>query len=156
MNKDLHMIPKSRAKMEREVIPDKYAVISITEPGMRPPAFSQKILEKNIPILFLFFHDADAVNVTLPEGHPLVIDKDIERFSDEQAEKVLNFVKYCGESGYEGIIVHCFAGFCRSPAICACVTKLLGGDDSEYFIKYSPNMYVFRKLMEINQQKKIL
>lgn len=46
------------------------------------------------------------------------------------------------------IIVHCDAGYSRSPAVAAALTKALGEDDSSYFGHgYCPNMHVYRLVL---------
>jgi predicted protein tyrosine phosphatase len=48
----------------------------------------------------------------------------------------------------ERIIVHCDAGFSRSPAVAAAIAKCLGEDDAEFFRRYQPNMHVYQTLLD--------
>lgn len=47
------------------------------------------------------------------------------------------------------IIVHCDAGYSRSPAIAAAIAKAFGMDDEEYFSggRYCPNRHVYRTML---------
>ena len=48
----------------------------------------------------------------------------------------------------ERIVVHCDAGFSRSPAVAAAIAKCLGEDDAEFFRRYQPNMHVYQTLLD--------
>lgn len=47
------------------------------------------------------------------------------------------------------IIVHCDAGYSRSPAVAAAIAKAFGVDDEEYFSggRYCPNRHVYRTML---------
>ena len=52
------------------------------------------------------------------------------------------------------ILVHCDAGWSRSPAVAAALTKsLLGQDDSHLFKAKSPNMLVYRTLLNVYYER---
>lgn len=79
-------------------------------------------------VLRLSFLDADAPSDQYTED---------VLFSQEQAMKVWQF------------IVHCDAGVSRSPAVATAISKVLMGDDTEFFGgRYRPNMRVYRTLLE--------
>ena len=67
---------------------------------------------------------------------------------DKDAKQILNAVEKYKDS-VEEIIVHCDAGFSRSPAVAAALSLWLNGDDSEFFDRnhYCPNTWVYRKLL---------
>ena len=47
------------------------------------------------------------------------------------------------------IIVHCDAGYSRSPAVAAALTKALGESDDQYFGHgYCPNMHVYNNVLK--------
>ena len=57
------------------------------------------------------------------------------------------FMKY--KDRVEQIIVHCDAGYSRSPAVAAALAKALGMSDEVYFSsgQYCPNRHVYRMMM---------
>lgn len=67
--------------------------------------------------------------------------------SKNDAARIVNaFVQY--NDRVSQIIVHCDAGYSRSPAVAAALTKALGLDDSSYFGHgYCPNMHVYRLVL---------
>ena len=69
-------------------------------------------------------------------------------FSREHAMQVWTFVqRHLPE--IERIVVHCDAGVSRSPAVAAALSKVLNGDDAEFFGgRYRPNMRVYSTLLE--------
>ena len=46
------------------------------------------------------------------------------------------------------VVLHCDAGMSRSPGLAAALSKVLVGDDTEFFKRYRPNMRVYRTLLE--------
>lgn len=48
----------------------------------------------------------------------------------------------------ERVVVHCDAGFSRSPAVAAAIARCLGEDDAEFFRRYRPNRHVYRTLLD--------
>jgi len=64
----------------------------------------------------------------------------------EHARQIWDFVeKHRDHVGT--IVVHCEAGFCRSPAVAAALCKGMGGDDARFFRDYDPNMHVYRLML---------
>jgi predicted protein tyrosine phosphatase len=74
-------------------------------------------------------------------------DRGPDLFSVEQAKQVWDFVKSHTEA--EIIIVHCTMGMSRSPGIAAAISKVVTGDDASFFKKHTPNMHVFRTMLEV-------
>jgi predicted protein tyrosine phosphatase len=93
-------------------------------------------------VLRLSFPDADMPSDQYPE--------DI-LFSQQHAMKVWKFVRE-HRATIQRIIVHCDAGVSRSPAVAAAISKVLTGDDAEFFGgRYHPNMRVYRMLLETQE-----
>ncbi len=72
-------------------------------------------------------------------------------FSMEMAEKIIEFIKK--HKKVETLLIHCYAGQSRSCAVGAFAVKMLGGDNSVYFEKYNPNMYVYDTLVKAYEMK---
>lgn len=69
-------------------------------------------------------------------------------FSREQALDVWRFVRQHLD-GIERIVVHCDAGMSRSPALAAALSKILAGDDAQFFGgRYRPNERVYRMVLD--------
>lgn len=69
-------------------------------------------------------------------------------FSHEQAIDVWRFVRQHLD-GIERIVVHCDAGMSRSPALAAALSKVLCGDDAQFFGgRYRPNERVYRMVLD--------
>lgn len=102
--------------------------------------------EYNKGILSLKFRDADSIDKAKHFGY---ID---EMFTFSQAQEILNFIfdkNNQVRNDIELIIVNCVMGRCRSAAIAACLSKIINGDDFNFFKgKFNPNMFVYRTLME--------
>lgn len=68
--------------------------------------------------------------------------------SESDAKTIVDaFMKY--KDRVEQIIVHCDAGYSRSPAVAAALAKALGMSDEVYFSsgQYCPNRHVYRMMM---------
>ncbi|MDC3986544.1 hypothetical protein [Polyangium jinanense] len=89
-------------------------------------------------LLRLAFADADAKTESIPEA---------SLFSRAHARAIWDLVE-AHLPHIERLIVHCDAGMCRSPAVAAAISKMLTGDDAEYFRRYRPNMRVYRTMLE--------
>ena len=70
-----------------------------------------------------------------------------ELFSDEHAREVWRHVEE-HLPNLERIVVHCDAGYSRSPAVAAALARVLLGDDAQFFgPRYSPNPRVYRLML---------
>lgn len=69
-------------------------------------------------------------------------------FSDEDAKKIVNFIKKYENSDIDEILIHCNAGVSRSTAVADAIAKYLGKDNSIYFKNSKPNKYVYEKLIK--------
>jgi len=114
-----------------------HVVVSITTPG-DPALANIKTNEHTLKILRLSFHDLDDAAMQ----HVEIKDQyEAQCFSPTHARQILALVKTYTEA--QRLIVHCDAGWSRSPAVAAALSKILTGDDSHYFKRYSPNMRVY-------------
>ena len=66
-------------------------------------------------------------------------------FNEVHANQVLDFV-YKFWDKIELLLIHCYAGASRSPAIAAIVSKIYYGEDHYYFKNYTPNNLVYQVL----------
>lgn len=47
-------------------------------------------------------------------------------------------------------LIHCDAGTCRSPAVAAAISRVIYGDDKEWFARpYLPNMKVYKTMLKV-------
>lgn len=115
-----------------------HIIISIRSPKTNKAKISYNSMCLNG--LFLEFHDLnDAEDVP-----------NAKLFSVEDAEKIKEFVKEY--SPYiNTIICQCEAGISRSAGVAGALSKVLNGDDTDIFKRYSPNTYVYNKLLKIFQ-----
>ena len=154
----------SRQAIEEFESNEKHIVISISDPSSN----KVKIISKPVDILSLQFHDVDKPLVArdkctackgtgyLPEyknindGHcyRCTTMLDIKLFTDQEAEQILNFVdKYKFE--VKMIIIHCEAGISRSAGVAGALSLIYNGSDQYYFDKYIPNIFVYRKILNM-------
>lgn len=68
--------------------------------------------------------------------------------SEEDAKRLVDVYEQYKDR-VEQIIVHCDAGYSRSPAVAAALCKAIGMSDAEYFGcgDYCPNRHVYRTVM---------
>ena len=130
----------SRAQAEQLNPQEKCAIISITD-------FESDIVKfeynNNIKgVLRLHFLDEDDMSYVRNKN------KDTHRlFSTGDAIKILNFVDEMIDK-IDVLYIHCLAGWSRSPAIAAAICDIYGIEtDTRWFFQYSPNVFVYRKLM---------
>ncbi len=114
---------------EAGVLKDSYAVISIQD--THTEGFGIRFSENQFcrGVLTLYFDDI----IQPVEGAVL--------FSDEMAAQVIDFIETHLDA--DTLLVHCFAGQSRSCAVGAFAVQMLGGDNSSYFQKKTPNRYVY-------------
>ena len=75
-------------------------------------------------------------------------------FKEEHAQQILDFVEKNWEK-VDLLMIHCYAGLCRSPAIAAIISKIYYGEDNYFFNNYCPNKHVYRVLYEVARQRKL-
>ncbi len=130
------------SRMEIENLPgwdEPHAFISIRTP--KDPELA-KLPENDftIGVLRLSFHDLD-VGIWSGEVESAC-------FSEAQAEAVVAFAHAVKAGGAAGILVHCDAGLCRSPAVAAALSRAWGQDDAPFFRNSYPNRRVYRRILE--------
>jgi predicted protein tyrosine phosphatase len=125
----------SRAAIERVPPHDvPHVVISITSTPSDVAAIPAS--PSLLGILRLSFADIE-------EPEP---DADLVLFDAEHARAIHGFVTK-HRASVERIVVHCDAGVSRSPAVAAAITRALGGDDADFFVRYRPNRRVYRGVL---------
>lgn len=130
-----------------------FAIISINEPDEVPAIINTTCMD----ILRLYFHDAEKpikYNFDLEKGIYTFDGYAVVLFNALMAKTLLEFVNLHKEKS--NMLVHCLMGACRSPAVCAALTKIMYDDDERYFKTYTPNMLVYRTILETNQKFGIL
>lgn len=123
-----HVLVMNKWSFEQLVpLDEPYAVISIRSPGRDKAKPAQSPYLKDI--LYLEFWDNDN-----PQ----------ESIQREQSDKIAAFVK---NTKAKWIVCQCEVGICRSAAIAAAIVKSRGQDNSYFFERYSPNLYVYRHVL---------
>jgi len=118
-----------------------HILISIRNPGQ---SYYTIMDNKNRrATMILKFHDVD----TAHEGM-------FDLFTEVQATKILEFVDKWKDSIKE-IVVNCTAGFSRSPGVAAALSRIINGEDSDYFRKFRPNMLVYRTILDTYEKNLI-
>lgn len=134
MSKTIRVLSKKAAR-EYECEKGLWACISVCCPDDSHPKISKV---KQVDLLQLVFWDYDLPRTSVD---PEFI------FNDEHADKVWDFVEKNWDK-IEELMVHCLMGQCRSAAIAAAIAKVKNGDDQVYFGAYTPNMLVYRRLLD--------
>jgi predicted protein tyrosine phosphatase len=121
-----------------------HVIVSIRSPK-DPNEAILPIGPNTLGIVRLVFHDMDDFHkkALAPEKWEKY---EADCFSTSHARQILELVK--DHPSAERLLVHCDAGFSRSPAVAAALSKILTGDDTYFFKHYAPNMRVFRTILE--------
>ena len=107
-------------------------LISIVDPaGWRPEAKHQFKERHNFEFL-----DVEEKDKVLEEAM---------KCSHEQAAELVGLLQYALDN-HMNVVVHCYAGICRSGAVCE-VGVMMGFDDTERF--RSPNLLVKHRMMRV-------
>ncbi len=118
-----------------------WACISISSPTLSHPVISKTNL---VDLLQMEFYDAEFVYPGLdPEF----------MFNRDHAIQILDFVDSVVDQ-IDLLMVHCEAGMSRSPAVGASIAKLRWDDDKVFFSKYTPNMKIYRQMMDAGMERK--
>lgn len=113
-----------------------HIVISIKSPGTQNAYLPH--INSRIGTLWMTFNDLDTNTLAL---------KGIKLFDEHDAVEILTFVE--GLKGLVKLIVcQCEAGRSRSVGIAGALSKIYNGDDSYFFKHYTPNMLVYRTILE--------
>lgn len=120
---------------------EPWACISISSPMESHPVISRDNL---VDLLQMKFYDAEFER---PEyDHEFM-------FNRNHAEQILDFVDRIDK--VDILMIHCEAGMSRSPAVGASIAKLRWNDDQIFFDKYTPNMMIFRQIMNLGMERKL-
>ena len=118
-----------------------WACISISTPGNSHPIINKVNL---VDLLMLKFRDMELDHPGLPPN---------EVFNNGHAIQILDFVESVADQ-IDVLMVHCEAGMSRSPAVGAAIAKLRWDNDQIFFDRYTPNMRVYRHLMNVGMERK--
>ncbi len=123
---------------------DLHIIVSIQSPK-DPQLPKLNVSRHTLRVVRLVFHDMDDMHKKAfpPEKWAKYED---DCFSPAQARQIIEAVRMHPEA--EELLVHCDAGFSRSPAVAAALSKALTGDDTRFFKQYAPNMRVYRTILE--------
>ena len=122
---------------ERLRLPDKYVLVSITDPGSRPAALHDPAC---VAVLRLEFHDL-AERPSWPGSDGLVL------FTPAMAAQVAAFAERWRDA-VSRIVVHCEAGISRSCAVASALARHFTGDDTRQREAGVPNRLVYRLMLE--------
>ncbi|MEM9070020.1 MAG: hypothetical protein AAGE52_16045 [Myxococcota bacterium] len=132
----------SRPAIERVPAHDvPHIVISITTTSDDRARIPESKEQRGL--LRLSFPDADSVI-------PGYEERDL--FSEIHADAIWEFVLR-HRADISRIALHCDAGMSRSPGVAAALSKVLVGNDAQFFKRYHPNMRVYRTLLERYYEK---
>ena len=130
-----------------------HAIISIGEPKPwresypGPASFADNKLREGV--LYLEFYDIDVLSIT-NAGYKHEIQKQGGKglMTDDHANQILDFVEDM-KGKIEVLFCQCEGGISRSSATAAAIMRILTGSDDRIFndIKYTPNMFVYRKIL---------
>ena len=124
----------NRERVAQYRVDVKHIVISFRDPELE----KAELPETNLRVgeLYLAFHDLDEKC------------GDYKLFTKDDAKEIWKFInKHLSE--IEMIIVNCEAGISRSSAVAAAISKILNGNDDDFFKYFIPNRLVYRKMMEV-------
>ena len=135
----MEVIIKNRIQAQKDsfqTLSGTVAIISINTPGDEPNRFAENSYIKGI--LYLSFNDIEE------EWEPGTF------MSDDDAEKIKNFIDCCMRDAIECLWVHCDAGVSRSAGVAAAILKHISGSDSAIFDNpnYFPNMHCYRLVLD--------
>lgn len=121
-----------------ESINEPTLIISISSTDDQIPLILKSGENKMVAhVEFLMFDDIDA-SESVSSMKPM---------SKTDAARIVDAFAQYNDRVYQ-VIVHCDAGYSRSPAVAAALTKSLGLDDSSFFGHgYCPNMHVYRLVL---------
>lgn len=139
----MNIVVRSRSEAKAFTSDVPWAAISISD---RPDEFPKLNACQRVGLLQLCFHDVD--DVSHWEQSP-AYDAEVEPvlFTYQMAQQVWCFVEQ-HRGKIETLLVHCFAGRSRSPAIAAAIAEcLLRDTERTHFRGKCPNMRVYSKLL---------
>lgn len=104
---------------------------------------------QNNMVCHVEFLQFDDIDISEPIGELIPM-------SEDDANQIINaFLRY--ENTVSQIIVHCDAGYSRSPAVAAALCIAFGMSDIEFFGPgYCPNMHVYRTMLRALEKRNII
>jgi predicted protein tyrosine phosphatase len=136
---------RSRSEALKFLSEEPWAAISVST---HPDGFPKLNKCQRVDLLQLCFDDIDELDRWAQ--HPMY-HKEYRLFNKQDAMQIWNFLELTKEK-IRTLLVHCEAGVSRSPAIAAAINKVLYGTDRGYFTNYTPNMLVYRTLLETHAE----
>lgn len=130
----------NRDTAEKYYTDEKHINISISD--IDQPNTKLSKLTSRVDTMFLKFFDFDEIRPKMP--------KELKEslFNKSLAKAIWKFVdKYKDEVNL--IVINCEAGISRSAAVGAAISKILNGNDDDFFKHFIPNRLVYRKMMEV-------
>lgn len=112
-----------------------WACISVCCPD---DSFANVSRVKQLDLLQLRFWDRDFARVS---DDPEFV------FNEGHAKEVWDFVEKNWDK-IDELMVHCLMGQSRSAGIAAAISKVKYGSDQSYFEAFTPNMLIYRKLLD--------
>jgi predicted protein tyrosine phosphatase len=131
------VLPRYIVEHSSDLFRSTHILIVIAAPLSQPVRVMDN--HNRLGLLRVYFNDTEAErdNCTL--------------FNERHAKEIVDFVNLYKDK-IDEIIVNCLAGYSRSPAIAAGIAKMIGEDDREFFKTYSPNNYVYSKMINYLSQ----
>ena len=148
----MHVAIANRVSAEKasSLIRTPHAIISITDPDKNFADFGPN--ENRVDILSLQFYDLEDIRDEMSPQDGAVYAEMFGSglFSDQQAFQIVEFVERIKDK-VNGFLIHCEAGVSRSAAVAAAIELMVNGSSDRVFQdkRYSPNGYVYRKLLEV-------
>jgi predicted protein tyrosine phosphatase len=134
----LQIFVYSRAHIERLAPHDDAAHVIISITTTPSDVARLPVCEQTLGVLRLSFFDLDG---------PAHGAEEAQLFGPSDAVKIWD-LQELHKPKLARVIVHCDAGFSRSPAVAAAIARVYLGDDAWYFRRYLPNRRVHRMLLE--------
>lgn len=111
----------------------QHLIISINTTPADADAVRPSRCRSTVGMHFTIFGDVDVSSV-------------VPRMTEEQARDIWEFIAE-HRAKITRILVHCDGGRSRSPGVAAAIAACLNRDDKEFFARYTPNMHVYRTMM---------
>ena len=125
------IVVSSRSKAKEFISDVPWAAISISDHRDDLPKLNAC---QRVGLLQLVFEDTE---FNTPDSFKL-----------EHAKQIIEFVREVNDK-IEVLLVHCFAGWSRSPAVAAAIDKMLNKKNiTRYWEDYEPNMLVFDTIVK--------
>ena len=139
------VVVHSRSSVRTAAPTVPYIVISITDPGMPQAELAQS--DRLRGVLRLAFHDSgQEIDVPGLEGFRLSDDATVA-MTRADADSIVGFV-LDHVANCDIVLCQCEAGMSRSAGVAAALSQVLNRDDRFFFENYTPNLDVYRRVLE--------